>query len=82
MTSIIVSPANTGEFNLVKELLEKMNVKFSTLSGKVEDENESLDWHRFSITNLSRAYSNDEPDYTNDMIKEPNPEYCSHIEGK
>ena len=82
MTPIIVSPANTGEFNLVKELLEKMNVKFSTLSGEVDDKNESLDWHRFSITNLSRAYSNDEPDYTPDMIKEPNPEYCSHIEGK
>lgn len=30
---------------------------------------------RFAAQNLARAYGPDEPEYTLDMIKEPNPDY-------
>lgn len=33
------------------------------------------DWISSSLSQLSKAYSADEPDYSLSMIKEPNPEY-------
>jgi hypothetical protein len=33
------------------------------------------DWLRLSMSGLARAYGDDEPEYTMDMIKEPNPDY-------
>jgi hypothetical protein len=32
-------------------------------------------WLRFSGRRLAEAYGEDEPEYTLDMIKEPNPDY-------
>lgn len=40
-----------------------------------EDDQEREDWVRFGLQNLARAYGDDEPEYTLDMIKEWNPEY-------
>lgn len=39
----------------------------------VNDERE--DWMRFSLENLERAYGDDEPEYSLDLIKEANPKY-------
>jgi hypothetical protein len=39
------------------------------------DENEQKEWHQFSGQALSKAYSQNEPDYTLNMLKEPNPDY-------
>lgn len=36
---------------------------------------EREDWTRFSIANLERAYGNDEPEYSLELIKEVNPNY-------
>lgn len=36
---------------------------------------ERKDWTRFSMANLERAYGNDEPEYSLDLIKEANPNY-------
>lgn len=36
---------------------------------------EREDWARVSLESLARAYSDDEPDYSLDLIKEANPEY-------
>lgn len=36
---------------------------------------EREDWYRLSATGLERAYGEDEPEYTEDMFKEPNPNY-------
>ncbi len=33
------------------------------------------DWTNFSMANLERAYSDDEPEYSLDLIKEQNPKY-------
>ncbi len=33
------------------------------------------DWYAFSAANLSRAYGEDEPDYTHVPVKEQNPLY-------
>ena len=36
---------------------------------------ERSDWTRLSLESLARAYDDDEPEYSLDLIKEPNPEY-------
>ena len=82
MTSMIVSPANNQEFILLKELFERMKIEYKTLSNNVDDVDNSSDWQRFAMINLSRAYSNDEPEYTSNMIKEPNPDYNPFFESK
>ena len=42
----------------------------------IEMQNEEReDWTRFSLANLERAYGNDEPEYSLDLIKEANPKY-------
>lgn len=33
------------------------------------------DWTDFSLANLERAYADDEPEYSLELIKEPNPAY-------
>lgn len=42
------------------------------LSGEANSEHE--DWYRLSATGLERAYGEDEPEYTADLVKEPNPD--------
>lgn len=39
------------------------------------EENEQNEWFRFSGKHLSAAYSDEEPSYTLNMVKEPNPDY-------
>ncbi len=41
---------------------------------KPSDE-ERDDWARLSLESLARAYGDDEPEYSLDLIKEANPEY-------
>jgi len=36
---------------------------------------ERKDWITSSLSQLNKAYSNDEPEYSLSLIKEPNPEY-------
>ena len=36
---------------------------------------ELSEWTRLSLESLARAYDDDEPEYSLDLIKEPNPEY-------
>jgi hypothetical protein len=36
---------------------------------------ERSDWTRLSMESLARAYEDEEPEYSLDLIKEPNPEY-------
>ncbi|MGA9997025.1 MAG: hypothetical protein WBP93_16530 [Pyrinomonadaceae bacterium] len=38
---------------------------------------EREDWIRLSLESLAEAYGDDEPEYSLDLIKEPNPEYES-----
>ena len=45
-----------------------------TVLPKASDE-EREDWARLSLASLARAYSDDEPEYLLDLIKEANPEY-------
>ena len=42
---------------------------------KGTDINEDEEFYNLSVTNLARAYSTDEPEYTLNMVKEPNPDY-------
>jgi len=78
MTSFVVTPSNKQEQILLEDLFQKMNIHFKPLSPDNYVEDETRQWIEFSIENLSRAYSNDEPEYTTEMIKVPNPEYIFH----
>jgi hypothetical protein len=49
--------------------------EISGVSLNVEDEHK--DWLRISQSTLEKAYSSDEPTYSLDAIKEPNPDYES-----
>lgn len=39
------------------------------------DDAEKMAWHNFSTQGLAAAYSNDEPEYALNLIKEQNPNY-------
>ena len=45
-----------------------------TILPKPSDE-EHGDWARLSLESLARAYGDDEPEYSLDLIKEANPDY-------
>jgi hypothetical protein len=40
-----------------------------------EGDSERADWIRLSMRSLEDAYGENEPEYSLDMIKRPNPEY-------
>lgn len=48
-----------------------------TVLTKELDASEREDWITIAKGSLSGAYSDDEPEYTTHMIKEPNPKYES-----
>ena len=68
--------------NLISEnenhpLVSLMEV-VETLIEKYESEKESAEreaWYSFSMQMLARAYGEDEPEYTTDMLKWVNPDY-------
>ena len=82
MTSLVVTPADKQELSLLENLLQKMNIEFKALPTDKDEEIDSRQWYEFSMQNFSGAYSNDEPEYTSDMIKEPNPEYTPTLYGQ
>ncbi|MBM2813963.1 MAG: hypothetical protein HW421_725 [Ignavibacteria bacterium] len=82
MTSLIVTPANKQEFILLKELFLKMKIDFKPLLNNSAEEDDSEEFYRFAMSNLSRAYSDEEPEYTSAMLKEPNPGYKTFIESQ
>ena len=52
----------------------KANAKLLVVVLPDSDEERS-DWAKVSAAGLSHAYGDTEPEYTLDMIKEPNPDY-------
>lgn len=55
------------------ELEPNVELMITVLPKSSEEERE--DWARLSLESLARAYSNDEPEYSLDLIKEANPAY-------
>ena len=51
--------------------IKNQNVKVLILI----EEHLQNDWYQFSANGLNAAYSNDEPEYTLSLVKEPNPDY-------
>jgi len=63
----------TGK-QLIIELPERfISKKLEILVFPADDEEES--WQNQNTQTLNRAYSSNEPDYTVNMLKEPNQEY-------
>jgi len=52
----------------------KPNTKLVINVIQMRDE-ERADWTSFSLENLERAYADDEPEYSLNLIKEANPKY-------
>ncbi len=77
MNQLIVSPSDIQALSLIENLLDKMQVKYRELNNNLNDDNLRMDWHSIAADSLSRAYTDDEPEYTSDMLKEPNPEYIA-----
>jgi len=75
MTSLVVTPANKKELIFLKEMFEKMKINFKPLDYNIDESNEDEEWYRFTMMNFALTYSDDEPEYTSAMIKEPNPDY-------
>jgi len=50
-----------------------MELKIISVSPESDAERE--DWTRLSLESLARAYSDDEPEYSLDLIEEANPAY-------
>lgn len=55
------------------ELEPNVKLIISVLPESFDEERE--DWTRLSLESLARAYSDDEPEYSLDLIKEANPAY-------
>jgi hypothetical protein len=51
------------------------NVKIPKSIKKSDIGEERAEWMRFALQNFERAYGDNEPEYTSDMIKVPNPDY-------
>ena len=48
----------------------------TVLPASIESEDDfRQNWYRFSAESLARAYGPDEPEYTLEMLKDPNPQY-------
>jgi len=55
------------------ELEPNVELIITVLPKSSQEERE--DWTRLSLQSLARAYSDDEPEYSLDLIKEANPAY-------
>ena len=55
------------------ELEPNTELMITILPKSLDDERE--DWARLALENLERAYGDNEPEYSLDLIKEANPEY-------
>ena len=55
------------------ELEPNTELMITILPKPLDDERE--DWARLALENLERAYGDNEPEYSLDLIKEANPEY-------
>ena len=63
-----------------KKIYEALMMFLKSMKVQVESkptilEDEKVEWETFSNENLTKAFSNDEPEYTESMVKEANPDY-------
>ncbi len=64
--------------DFIAEEVEMIIFPYDSKEEKNSSETEAEDWTKFSVKNLERAYGEDEPDYSNVLVKEPNPQYQSN----
>jgi bifunctional DNA-binding transcriptional regulator/antitoxin component of YhaV-PrlF toxin-antitoxin module len=69
--SVILIPKRLAD----KEMASSRSHKQRTRVKKRDIDNEREDWRLLALNALERAYGDNEPEYTSDLIKEPNPEY-------
>ncbi len=79
MKTITLSATFDGKHIRLEEdfpLRKDTRLLVTLLPEGAEDEAEFREfWRQLSAQSLSRAYGADEPEYTLDMVREPNPKY-------
>jgi hypothetical protein len=80
MAAITLSATFDGEHIRLEEnysLPKNARLLVTVLPGEAGDEQQALRdfWSQIGAHALSRAYGPDEPEYSMDMVREPNPEY-------
>jgi len=58
-------------YEAVVQFLKSLHIEVISQKSDTDD----AEWQNAARQNLARAYSNDEPDYTENMVKEPNVTY-------
>lgn len=58
--------------DIERELMDEYDIELVIDS---KEDQERRQWQQFSKSSLVKAYGEEEPEYTEDMVKEPNPEY-------
>jgi len=77
-----------NKFSFFIALLKKLDfVKIEKPSGlqpipKGESEQEAKEWYSIAIQSMAKTYSDDEPDYSDVTLMEPNPEYKAWKKGQ
>jgi len=63
--------------NFVNEKLEVIILLLDKSAQKENTENEDIEWRNLSANNFLKGYSDDEPEYTEADITDPNQEYIA-----
>ncbi len=66
---------------IIGELLQLRNRQVRVMLLIEEDEEEREDWYRLATGGLTGGYGDNEPEYSLNMVKEPNPQYKNHEQG-
>ena len=69
----IIRTSDKKIFQKILEYVKSMGV--SIYEKTEEKKDEDVEWTSFSANNIARAYAVDEPDYQENMVKEPNASY-------
>lgn len=70
---IVLAPEKTKTSRNLQKKVNGRPPKYSEKNSDIDEER--AEWMRFALQNFERAYGDNEPEYTSDMIIKPNPEY-------
>ncbi len=73
MKTVIIKIEKESSLKLILDFVKKLKLKAKVVESEKNKEQE--EWSSFSAKGLANAYGKDEPDYTLNMVKEPNPAY-------
>ncbi|MEI6522910.1 MAG: hypothetical protein WCO37_05380 [Bacteroidota bacterium] len=70
---LTINITNKAVYKALVEFLKSLNIEIIKTDETFDNEKDEM--YLLSKNNLSKAYSNDEPEYNLGMVNEPNPSY-------